>query len=81
MFLDFFQSFPLGFRQEKRGSDEVNHGEAGECKEHCRIAVFADGWQEDGGDGRRNGLVDDQRDAHAVGADARGHQLGQHQWN
>jgi hypothetical protein len=26
-------------------------------------------------------LINYQRDAHAVGADARGHQLGQDQWN
>src|SRR6266446_4678924 len=76
MLFDFFQSFTLGFRQEKSGGDEINRRESAEREEHRRVAVFADGRQKNRGDTRRNRLVDEQRDAHAVGSDARRHQLG-----
>ena len=79
MFLDFFQGFSLRLRQEERGGDEKNHGESGKHEKHGRVTVFADGRQENSGDGGRNGLVDEQRDAHAVGADARRHQFRQRQ--
>lgn len=63
MFLNFFQGFSPGFRQKRRDRDEVNHGGAGECNEHRRIAIFADGRKKIGVDGRREGLVDEQRNA------------------
>ena len=79
MLFDFFERLALGFRQEERGGDEIDHRAAGEGEEHRRIAVLADGRQEDGRDGRGDGLVDQQRDAHAVGADAGRHQFRERQ--
>ena len=79
MFLDFFEGFSLRFRQEERRRDEINHRAAGEDEEHGGVAMPADRGQKEGGDGGGDGLVDQQRDAHAVGADARGHELGERQ--
>jgi len=79
VFLDFFQSFALGFGQEEGGGDEVDDGEAGEHEEHGGVAVLADDRQENCREGGGNHLIDDQGDAHAVGADAGGHQFRQRQ--
>jgi len=76
MLLDFFERLPLCLRQKKCRRDEIDDGATREHKKHRAVTVFADGWQEQGRDGRRDGLIDEQRDAHAIGTDARGHQLG-----
>ena len=75
MFFDFFQGFSLGFRQKESRRDEIDHRAAGKGEEHRRVAILANGRQEDGGDGGGDGLIDEERDAHAVGPDARGHQF------
>src|SRR5271157_6549981 len=75
MRLDLLERLALGLRQEEGSHDEVHDGEAREEEEHGRVAVLADERQKDAGESGGDQLVDDQRDAHAVGADARGHQL------
>src|SRR5579863_10605695 len=76
---DFLERLAFGFRQEPGGGDEVNHGAAGESEERGRGAIAADGGQEDRGDRSRDGLIEHEGDTHAVGADARGHQLRERQ--
>src|ERR1035437_7070567 len=77
MRLDLFQGFALGFRQEEGRHDEVDHREAGEEEEDGRVTVLADEGQEDTGERGGGQQVEDQRDAHSIGADAGGHQLGE----
>ncbi len=45
MLLNFLQRLALGFRQEKGGSDEINHRAAGKDEEHRGVAILTDGRQ------------------------------------
>src|SRR6185312_11337707 len=74
--LDFFERFALCFRQEKHCDQEVNDSEAGEKEKHGRVSILAHKGQENSGERSGDKLVDDQRDAHSIGADAGGHELG-----
>src|ERR1035437_5166693 len=60
MSFDFLQGFPLGFRQKESCRDEINHRATGEREEHRRVVVFANSRQESGGDGRGDGLIDEE---------------------
>lgn len=42
MRFDFFERFPLRFRQQECCGQEIDHGETGEEKENRRIAMLAD---------------------------------------
>jgi hypothetical protein len=79
MCFDLFQRLALGFRKEEDNGDEVDDGERSEEKEHGRVAVFGDEGQKDTGQDCGNKLIDEQGDAHAVGADSGGHELRQRQ--
>src|SRR5579875_3921964 len=50
MLFDLLQSFPLRFRQEERGGNEIDYSEAREQEEHGRISVITHDRQEDGGE-------------------------------
>src|SRR5580658_11044775 len=77
VFFDFFERLAFGLRQQKARSEEINDAATREDEEHRPIAVSTDGRKKNCGDGRCDALVDQQCDAHAVGANARGHQFGQ----
>ena len=79
MLFDFFQSLALGLRQEDCGGDEVDDGAGGESEEHGRVAVLADRGQKHGGNGCRDSLINQESDAHAVGANSGGHQFRKRQ--
>jgi hypothetical protein len=59
MLFDFFERLAFGFGKEKSCDDEINYRAASEHEKHCAVAVFADGWQEDGSDCRGDGLIDE----------------------
>ena len=77
MRLDFLERLAFRLRQEERGGDEIDDRASGKGEEHRGVAVFADRGKEERGDGRGDGLIDEQRHAHAIGTDARGHQFGE----
>src|SRR5436309_2187888 len=65
----------FGLRQYECRGEEVDDREGREKEEHRRVSMFADERQEDSCQERGYELVDHQCDAHAVGTDARGHEL------
>src|SRR5579862_7353946 len=73
--LNLFQSLTLSFRQEPRRRDKVNHRAGGKSKEHRGISILADRRKKNRRNRRRHGLIEDQCNAHAVGSNARRHQL------
>src|SRR5580704_9391859 len=76
IFFDFFERFAFGLRQQKARSEEINDAATREDEEHRPVAVSADGREKNGGDGRCDALVDQQRAAHPVGAKPRAHPFG-----
>ena len=79
MRFDLLQGFALGLGQQECGGQEVDDRESRKQVEHRRVAVLANEGQEDGLEDGRNELVEDEGDAHAVGADARGHEFRERQ--
>src|SRR5208283_782860 len=55
--------------------EEINYRAGSETKKHNRIAILADRRQENGGDQGGDCLVEQQGNAHSIGANASGHQL------
>src|SRR5437899_608296 len=79
MRFNLLQSFPFRFWEEYRGGDEVNYGTSSKTKKHGRVTMLADGGQKHGGDGGRNGLINQQGNAHTVRANPRWHQFRKRQ--
>src|ERR1035438_7257841 len=75
MRLNLLKSLPFCLWQEESRHEEVNHRKAGEREEDCGIPMLADERQKDPCSSRRNHLVDHERNAHAIGSNARGHQF------
>ncbi len=77
--LDFFERLPFGFRQEKRCRNQIDDRKGSKKQEHVCVTVLADDRQEEHRQGGGDKLVEDERDAHADGTDACGHELRESQ--
>ena len=77
MGFDLFQRLALCLREKEENRQQIDHRKPGEQEEHRGIPMLADDREEDSRKRRCNRLVDDEGEAHAVGANARRHQLRQ----
>src|SRR5580698_4371950 len=75
MRLDLFEGFALRLREQERDHQEIHQRERREEEKHGRVAMPGDEGKKDGSQRGGNKLVDQERNAHAVGADARRHEL------
>src|SRR6185312_3961879 len=77
--LAFFQRFSLRLPQEKCRGEKIDDRATREYEKHCGITVLANRGQKDSGNGGGDGDVDEQGDAHSLGANPGGHQFRKRQ--